>query len=321
MNATQTLTGKALKAMGALFSITSDLEVPVKIMLNLFDAYVSSILNYACEVWGFCQAENIERVHRKFLKSILGVKISTNNSAIYGELGRYPLYLIRYVRIIKYYLKLYSEQNSNCILQTMIRTMRQDINRDQNCQNWASSVRDLLQNSGFNDVWLYPESVNSNIFIPVLRNRLIDIYIGTWRNDINSRNSLVMYREIKHNFELSAYIENIQEFKLRQVLAKLRLSSHNLNIESGRHRNIPRDDRKCTICTKNDLEDEYHFVLICTAFSDHRKKFIPKYYYDYPSMFKFIQLLSSTNTKLLTKLAIYCNKAFKIRLELLNNVL
>ena len=66
VKATHTLVGKALKAMHALLSITKEVQVPVKIMFNLFESFVGSILNYSCEVWGFATAENIERVHRKF---------------------------------------------------------------------------------------------------------------------------------------------------------------------------------------------------------------------------------------------------------------
>jgi hypothetical protein len=73
-------------------------------MFNLFDAYVLSILNYNREVWGFNKAENIERVQRKFCKSLLNVKMSTNTLSLYFELGRFPLYIKRYFRIAKYWL-------------------------------------------------------------------------------------------------------------------------------------------------------------------------------------------------------------------------
>ena len=104
MMAIQTSADKGVKAMGNLFSITKGKEIPIKHMLQLFDTYVASILHYSCETWGFTKAITIERVHRKYLKRILGVKLSTNNHAIYGELGRYPLYITRYVRIAKYFL-------------------------------------------------------------------------------------------------------------------------------------------------------------------------------------------------------------------------
>jgi hypothetical protein len=77
--------------------------VPVNIMLNLFDSYVTSILNYPSQVWGFIKAENIERVHGKFMKWLSNIKMSTTSSAVYGELDRLPLYIGRKIRIVKYF--------------------------------------------------------------------------------------------------------------------------------------------------------------------------------------------------------------------------
>ena len=64
IKATNTLVGKALKSMNALFAITKSMQVPIDIMFNLFDSFVLSILNYGCEAWGFSTAQNVERVHR-----------------------------------------------------------------------------------------------------------------------------------------------------------------------------------------------------------------------------------------------------------------
>ena len=50
IKATNTLSGKALRAMNSLLSITKTMQVPINIMLNLFDTFVLSILNYACEI-------------------------------------------------------------------------------------------------------------------------------------------------------------------------------------------------------------------------------------------------------------------------------
>ena len=86
---------KALKAIHALFQILKQVETPVNIMLHLFDSLAASILNYGCESWGFLDVECIERIHRKFLKHSLHVKKSTNNYAVYKELGRYPLIIYR----------------------------------------------------------------------------------------------------------------------------------------------------------------------------------------------------------------------------------
>ena len=59
--------------------------------LDLFDKLVRPILQYGCEVWGFANALVIERLHLHFCKQILGVKKSTQNDFVYGELGRTQL--------------------------------------------------------------------------------------------------------------------------------------------------------------------------------------------------------------------------------------
>ena len=65
--------------------------------MELFDKLIVPILNYGSEVWGFHDAPEIERVHLKFCKSILGVKTSVQNDFVYGELQRRPL---KYARIM-----------------------------------------------------------------------------------------------------------------------------------------------------------------------------------------------------------------------------
>ena len=70
-------------------------------VLDLFDKLISPILNYGSEVWCFHKAPAIEAVHLQFCKKLLGVKQSTQNDFIYGELGRLSVASQRYVSIIR----------------------------------------------------------------------------------------------------------------------------------------------------------------------------------------------------------------------------
>ena len=93
------------------------------------------------------------------------------------------------------------------------------------------------------------------------------------------------------------------------------MSSHRLAIESGRWtrpNRTPINERICTHC--RILGDEYHFVLECNIFIDLRKKYIPKYFRKRPSMF-FIELLNTTNIKMLRNLSLYVYHAFQYRTE------
>ena len=49
----------------------------VSTILDLFDKFVSPVLNYACEVWGFHIALDIEFVDLHFYKRILGIERAT----------------------------------------------------------------------------------------------------------------------------------------------------------------------------------------------------------------------------------------------------
>ena len=106
----------------------------------------------------------------------------------------------------------------------------------------------------------------------------------------------LLYREIKNVFAISKYLLQIKNRKYRQILSRIRLSSHQLAIEKGRHIKIIRNQRKCPLCT-SDIEDEFHFILICPEYIDFRKTYIHKYFHTRPSMHKLIILLTSTKSK------------------------
>jgi hypothetical protein len=198
--------------------------------------------------------------------------------------------------------------------------MKIELEINENVDNWAAKVKTILQRCGLYEAWLFPDSININIFISLLRRRLIDIYINDWNTDIDKSSSLTLYRELKTEFNISDYLINMHNVKLRNTIAKMRLSSHQLNIETGRHSNIARQERKCRVCNTNDIEDEYHFILICPQYELLRKTYIKRCYYNKPSMYKFIDLLKSSNIQVLNKLAIYCNKAFDIRKQSLDYI-
>ena len=88
------LADPASKAMFSLFKYISKLRnLYVAILLELFEKLSLPILCYSCEVWGFNEAKDIERVHLKFCKYILKMKTSTLNEMVYGEVERYPLFI------------------------------------------------------------------------------------------------------------------------------------------------------------------------------------------------------------------------------------
>jgi len=156
--------------------------------------------------------------------------------------------------------------------------------------NWLSDVRKLLNGPVFSEVWIFWDSViNPPYFVNQLTLRLTDLNITEWRKCVSKSTSLTLYKELQDNFELFPYLRKLDLFKHRQCLSKLRLSSHVLNIEQGKHRNIPRNMRKCTLCNNDEIKDEYHFVLIRNAYTELRHSYIHSFF-TRPSMYKCVKL-------------------------------
>ena len=90
-------------ARKALFSLKRILnqktEMLPKMQIDLFNTMVAQILHYGSEVWGLRRADSIEKFHLAFLKSVLGVKASTTNCYVYGELGVLSLLIKRQARV------------------------------------------------------------------------------------------------------------------------------------------------------------------------------------------------------------------------------
>ena len=140
----------------------------------------------------------------------------------------------------------------------------------------------------------------------MLRQRLIDMYIAEWCIDVNIKPSLILYKRLNTTFDRSCYLEQMNIPTYRNAVARLRLSSHQLLIETGRHRNIKREDRKCTLCNLNDIEDEFHFMLVCPFYQDLRHI--------------YISMLNSSNLNVLNAIGIYYTKANHKRVSVLNVV-
>ena len=119
---------------------------------------------------------------------------------------------------------------------------------------------------------------------------------------LNNSRKCYLYKYLTDSHIMYYYIRKSLPEKYFFVLTQFRLSSHDLLIEKGRYQNIPREERICEKCSLHEIEDEFHFIFICPCYKDLRVRYISKYYYTRPSMFKLVQLLSIRNKKKLCNL-------------------
>ena len=285
----------------------------VESSLFLFDTYIGSILSYASEVWGTQRGDYIEKVHLDFCKRILGVKKSTCNVMIYAELGRLPLHaisMIRKFRLIKYWGKLLSTEN--CILKECYIQLLNSINTN----NWLSGIRDILNNLDLMNVW-YSQKVD-HVMLLQIKHRIFDQEKQLILSKLSDMTKCNLYKHLIDRITLQHYLTKYIPKKYMKCLTMFRLSSHSLSVETGRYHGILNVNRTCNFC-KQDIEDEFHFILKCPVYDDLRILYIKPYYRTRTSVFKLILLLSTKNVKDLCKFRRFLFKAYRLRQGLLSS--
>jgi len=230
------------------------------------------------------------------------------------------IYINRYVQVIKYWFKVISSENiivKSVYDNSILTNVRGD--------SWPFKVKLLLESYGFSDVWLHPEQFYVPTFISSFKQRVTDAFYQEWFADLFNNNVLnIFYVNLKLTFGYESYLSTISAFTTRQYLTRMRISANRLRINSERFRErIPRIERRCQLCNQSvpvDLEDEFHFRLKCQCFTDLRNIYISRFFRGHPSMFKFLNLLNSTNKRALTNLCLYIKFATERRDALLLNI-
>jgi hypothetical protein len=65
----------------------------------------------------------------------------------------------------------------------------------------------------------------------------------------------------------------------------------------------------CTHCNKNELGDEFHYILDCPFFEQYRNIYIPKYYYS-STYVQYIQYTIACYTKYVSNEEMYRDEQF-----------
>ena len=85
----------------------------------------------------------------------------------------------------------------------------------------------------------------------------------------NGRTKYATYISVNPLLETPSVYSSTSGHKSVSMVAKLRTSAHNLQIEMGRRTNTARENRKCHC---GDVEDKKHFLTQCPGYEHVRRK-------------------------------------------------
>jgi hypothetical protein len=171
--------------------------------------------------------------------------------------------------------------------------------------------------------------------------------VSTWKKDMlrerakrgDGGNKLRTYALFKTELGFEPYLVHIDNRDMRVLLSKFRFGICPLRIETGRYevvnrekKSIPVEQRTCRCCLSSVVEDEYHFLLQCSAFS-HRRQRMFSIVKDILALSDselhrgclvrdnvFARFMSSTDKTVVCAIARYIWDAFKIREQVLSRV-
>ena len=246
------------------------------LQLHLFDALVRPVMLYGVETWGpgaLCGSgmDTCELVHRKFLRSILGVRTGTPNAAVLGELGRFPVAHTAVLAICRFWNRLVAMPDTRLTKQAFLEncalaTRPGRSNSSSAC--WAAQVCSFLHfMSPIVDG--VPQRIDTTVVIAHLQRRMHDAVNGS---DLRKVREWLEVRGPVNcdNYQMAGYLQAVASKTGRRRLAQFRMGSHMLGVEIGRWQRLPRAERICQRCSCDAVDDEAHMVWGCAALIDQR---------------------------------------------------
>ena len=324
MPALKQLKDKAIKANYGLFNMIFKYNINITTACKLFDTLVLPILSYGSEVWlpylfdkfditsllKLCddKISVVESVNIKFCKLLLGVNKKAVNHAVRGELGKFPIAIGLIEHALKFWFRTVNLDNQALVWKAYAENY--NLNKS-GINTWITFFQKVTYGLKFENLWVNQGSSNIKSSCKNVLNAIKTEYEKQWlasldknQKGVAGEGKLRTYCKFKFSFSCENYLKCISDKDVRKTFTKLRISSHSLNIETGRHtrpKKTPVENRLCHYCTNNSIETEFHFICNCDLYDTLRSSMyaaiadITPDFTSLDSEHQFIRLLSYFN--------------------------
>ena len=304
------LSCKALRSYFSIKRMVDTRALSTSSQLKLLDSLVKPVASYGCQVWlhstniikglisntgtslpNLAAKDKLETVHLKMLKWTLGVHKRTTNNTCYGETGRLPLALSVLPQCIDYFDRVLSTASTyqyNPVNTLLFHTLEeQRTNNFDWYRSWNTIINSVNSQAAGTRITPTRNSVE-------ISNSIRNLFIKQWYDSISKQSKLSFYCSIKLDYKEETYL-SVENRAVRTSLAKLRTSSHDLNVERGRYLTSTQKNtaspnnliynRLCRFCCHQDpnisttlkyaehlpfftpvIETEHHALVECPAY-------------------------------------------------------
>ncbi|XP_025113041.1 uncharacterized protein LOC112575401 [Pomacea canaliculata] len=189
------------------------------IFWKLFDSQVKPVLTYAAEIWGLYINNPIEKIHTFAIKRFLNVPLHSSNLVVYGETGRYPLYIDTYMKCIKFWLRILKLPITRLCKQAYEMLHQQ---HESGKLNWISNIKKVLSENGFEIVWVIQGVGDEDMFLSEFKDRIICSFKQNRHGNMEKGTKYEWFLSFKNNLQPEKYLSIINNRWNRSALARLR---------------------------------------------------------------------------------------------------
>ena len=149
-----------------------------------------------------------------------------------------------------------------------------NVEETQYSNTWCFQIRKLLYALSLDEVWERRNENENRNFTIIINNRLKEYFREQWIKSAKNSHKGLDYLELAtFNCDMKPYLNFIMKDKSVTSMLKLRTGNHKLSIEIDRYRNRKAyNECLCKACDTGKLEDMYHVMVECPAYSNMRSK-------------------------------------------------
>ena len=164
-----------------------------------------------------------------------------------------------------------------------------------------------------NNIWTSQSFRSVEWLKSTVFSKLKNNFINRWSNELQTMTSCDMYVQFKPIFKFENYLVQLPPLS-RSAFCRFRLNNTRLPIVLGRFTNTPRNQRFCTLCSNDEVGNEYHLFFECShpQIISFRSNYIPTVFTNQPSIQKCAELIGNENITVTRKVALFIKNALKL---------
>jgi hypothetical protein len=244
----------------------------------LYDCSCTSVSDYGSEIWGYSEKEAITRIHLRAARSYLGLPKNVTRVGLLSEINWLEPVYRGQQRMVKQFLRI--SKMSDTRLTKQIIKWDAEFAEHHNISTWFSEVKSIFLDHNIINFFNINTDFKQDQHISVKLKESMQIkQTFDLKNRCQEKPKLRTFNSFKDFGPTPCYINMPLSFIQRKFLAQLRLSSLPIRLETGRYERprLPEQARLCQICSDGvSVENEEHFIFICTCFHDIRQVWLTK---------------------------------------------